>query len=308
MKKIVFNKFSKLENNDKVVSVSHTQFNTWKQCPHKWKLKYIDYHKSPPSIALLFGNAMHETIQEYVKRCYDISVKNADTMDLHLLLKENMANEYISKKDEFPNFVTKEEMVEHYNDGIEILDFLKKNRKKLFNRKDQELIGIEMPIKTKINDKYEVYFNGYIDLVFREKWNNKIIIIDLKTSRSGWNSDKKKDISTTSQLVLYKQALSKQYKVDIDNIDIKFFILKRKVPVEAEYSSMMSRIQIFEPSSGKVTTKRMLNEYEQFLLDTHDQEGNKLTNKVYQPIQSRGGCKYCFFKDKWDLCHPSKRI
>ena len=40
-------------------NISYTQLSLWSECPHKWKLMYIDKMKQPPSIHLSFGTAMH---------------------------------------------------------------------------------------------------------------------------------------------------------------------------------------------------------------------------------------------------------
>ena len=40
-------------------TISYSQFNMFKQCPHHWKLAYIDGHKVfEPSIFLTFGTAI----------------------------------------------------------------------------------------------------------------------------------------------------------------------------------------------------------------------------------------------------------
>ena len=33
-------------------NISYTQLSLWSECPHKWKLMYIDKMKQPPSIHL----------------------------------------------------------------------------------------------------------------------------------------------------------------------------------------------------------------------------------------------------------------
>ena len=60
---------------------------------------------------------------------------------------------------------------------------------------------------------------GYLDVVIRDKRNNKITIIDIKTSTMGWNKYQKADKTKTSQLVLYKKYFAEQYGFDVENID-----------------------------------------------------------------------------------------
>ena len=49
-------------------SISYSQFALWEQCPYSWKLTYVD--KAIPftdNIYTMFGTAMHEVLQEYLK-------------------------------------------------------------------------------------------------------------------------------------------------------------------------------------------------------------------------------------------------
>ena len=64
-------------NWDDQKNISYTQFSLWSECPHKWKLMYIDKLKQPPSIFLSFGSAMHETIQEYLAMHFKVSIREA---------------------------------------------------------------------------------------------------------------------------------------------------------------------------------------------------------------------------------------
>ena len=70
---------------------------------------------------------------------------------------------------------------------------------------------------------------GYIDLVIRDTIHNMYKIIDLKTSTNGWNKYQKSDPLKTSQLIIYKEYYAKQYNVSINNIDVEFMILKRRL-------------------------------------------------------------------------------
>ena len=57
-------------------TVSFSQFHQYYQCPHKWYLTYV--RKLAPyqaSIHALFGTAMHETMQEWLDKMYNVSVK-----------------------------------------------------------------------------------------------------------------------------------------------------------------------------------------------------------------------------------------
>mgnify|MGYP000303318143 CR=1 FL=1 len=70
----------------------------------------------------------------------------------------------------------------------------------------------------------------------------------------GWNKWQKADKLKAAQLVAYKKYFSDQFGTPIDNIDIEFFILKRKVYDHPDY--FIPRIQTYVPASGKVKLKK----------------------------------------------------
>ena len=64
-------------------------------CPHQWKLNYMDGNRTfDPSIHLVFGTAMHETLQEWLDILYNKSPKEASEIDLGKMLYECMITEY----------------------------------------------------------------------------------------------------------------------------------------------------------------------------------------------------------------------
>ena len=135
--------------------VSFSQYSMWSSCPQHYKLQYIDkLSESTSNIHLVFGTAMHETLQEYLEKCLRISKSQADKMmNLSEMLKQKMRTLYLkeSNNGELP-ICSKDELVEFLNDGNIILDYFQKraNFNKFFSLKDDELVSIEQPINAKI--------------------------------------------------------------------------------------------------------------------------------------------------------------
>ena len=77
-----------------------------------------------------------------------------------------------------------------------------------------------------------------------------IKIIDIKTSTRGWKDKEKSDEVKNMQLILYKKFFAEQHNFPVDNINIEYFIVKRKVYEDGEYPE--KRIQTHTPTSGKV--------------------------------------------------------
>ena len=208
-----------------------------------------------------------------------------------------------------PAFTDKKQMQEHLDDGIAILEYLKRRRTKYFPTLDTELIAIEMPIYRRASAHNEfVYMNGFLDLTFRNTKTNKYFIKDIKTSTAGWNKHQKKDKGKISQLIIYKKYLAEQIGIDISDIDVGYFIVKRKVPEQSMYP--ISRVTQVEPASGKVTVKRVSEEIDEFVKDCFNPNGTYNTTKQYEARTGKANknCLYCIFKHQDDLCPKKNRI
>tara|TARA_Y100000389_G_scaffold154447_1_gene154971 strand:- start:539 stop:1468 length:930 start_codon:yes stop_codon:yes gene_type:complete len=287
---------------EKYKMISYTQLSLWLECPHKWKLMYIDKLKQPPNIHLAFGSAMHESLQEYFELMYNKSMMKADEFDIHEDFQQRFMKMYKDYKDQIgENFSTKKEIMEFVNDGLNIIDFFLQRRQMYFSKKGTRLLGIEMPILTPPHkDHPNIMLYGKLDLVFYDEDLKKVTIWDIKTSTRGWGKWDKENKIKMAQMVLYKKYFADQYKVPVDSIDCKYFIVKRKIPKNPKYPAMSSRIQTYEPSSGKVTMNRVSKYLHEFIEDCF--KDDMYQTKEYTKNPSDKNCRWCPFKDKPELC------
>ena len=281
-------------------NISYTQLSAWSECPYKWKKMYIDKMKQPPSIYFSFGTAMHETLQEYMELMYNTSQKAADDFDAHTHFQEGFLKLYkedIEKAGE--NIATKKQLIEFTNDGLEIIDFFIRHRQEHFHKHGWELVGIEMPVLVEPHENYpNVMLMGKLDLVMFDKTTHRLVIWDIKTSTRGWTKWDKQNKIKTSQMVIYKKYFAEQYGVPVEDIDVRYFIVKRKIPDNPKYQIMKSRIQKFEPSSGKTTINKTVKNIREFIEDcfvegTH----NYNTDKEYTKTATAKSCRWCPFLD-----------
>ncbi len=291
--------------------ISYSQWSMYEKCPKQWKLAYIDgLAPFQSSIDTCFGTAFHETLQTYLTVMYTDSVKRADAIDLRELLTTNIRNEYVRNVEQTgAHFSNGLQLAEYAEDGVAILDWLKKKRSAYFSTKNWELVGIEIELCTQASQKNpSVYWYGFIDVVLRDVANNTIHIIDIKTSRSGWNKFQKQDSIKAAQLVAYKNYFSEQFGIPKDNIDIEFFIVKRKMIEESMFPQ--KRIQQFKPASGTVTQRKVQRSIDEFVDNCFDQAGNKNADRPYLSISGKGdkNCKYCPFKTDYANCPKEARI
>jgi hypothetical protein len=291
--------------------ISYSQYAMYSTCPKHWELAYVKNLRTfSQSIHTIFGTAFHETLQHYLTVMFEQSVKAANEIDINEYLAKQMHSGYkeaIKKMGE--HFSTKKELNEFYSDGVAIMDWFKRKRGGYFSAKNEELLGIEIPIYHPVNDKNDkVMMLGYLDIVVRDKRDDKITIIDIKTSTRGWNKYQKADKTKTSQLVLYKKYFAKQYGFDVEKINIKYMIVKRKLIEGAMFPQ--KRITEFIPASGKPTRNKLTNSIQSFVDLNFLLNGDYKLEKEYTATAGKNNknCKWCEFKDQPTLCPPHKRI
>jgi hypothetical protein len=280
-------------------SVSYSQFSMWASCPHKWYLTYVE-NKQPyqASIHTVFGTAFHETIQDYITVMYNESGAAADRIDLIALFQDKFSEVYSKEyKAAGAHFTTPVQMGEFFEDAVAILDFIKKNRNKLFTIRKMRLLGIEIPLL--LNVANNVFLKGFIDFVLYDEELDKVYIYDIKTSTRGWSDSEKKDDSKIAQILLYKEYFSKQFGFDVEKIEVEYFIVKRKIWEQSEYA--IPRTQSFKPASGKNKRKQAVENFQAFIKDCFDDSG-KPQMKSYLKNVGESSCKWCPYKDLPDLC------
>ena len=273
--------------------ISYSQLSMFSECPQRWKLNYIDKLRVfETNIFLIFGTAMHEVIQTWLEVMYNDSIKNADKLNLEQRLHDKLIEGFKkAKEEEGKEPCTLEQLREFFQDGVEILDFVKKRRADYFGKRGYKLIGCEVPIDVDL--KKNVKMVGYLDIVILDEITNTLKIYDIKTSTQGWNKWQKKDENKTQQLLLYKQFYSKQYNHPIENIEVEYFIVKRKLWENAMFPQ--KRVQKFSPASGTVSMNKVAKRLDTFLDLAFDDNGEQITENIIA-TPSKKACKWCEFR------------
>jgi len=281
-------------------SVSYSQFSMWAKCPHQWYLTYVE-KKQPyqASIHTVFGTAFHETLQQYITVMYEQSGAAADKMDLDAIFQERFREVYASEyKAAGTHFTNAEEMADFFDDGIAILKWIKARRNKIFTIRRMKLLGIELPLLLKVANN--IYYKAFIDFALYDEDLNKVYIYDIKTSTRGWSDSEKRDDQKTAQVLLYKEYFSRQFGWDVEQIEVEFFIVKRKIYEEAEYP--IPRVQSFKPASGKTKRRQSIERFEDFIKDCFDEVG-KPQIKSYIKNVGESACKWCPYNNNNELCN-----
>ena len=283
-------------------NISYSQYSIWKKCPKHWALQYRDGHKIyNASIHAVFGKALHEALQHYLTVMYEKSGAAADREDILGMFKDKLREHYLDeyKKNKEQHFSSPGELSEFYEDGEKILNYIKKHRGRYFSKRGWHLVGIETPILATPNPKFrDILYMGYLDVVFYHEGTNTFKIIDIKTSTKGWNDYAKKDEEKQFQLILYKKFFSEQFGIPEKNIDIEFFIVRRKVYTDGDYPQ--KPIQEFKPPSGKIKMGRAIKALNEFIESCF--VGNTYSEKEMMPNPSKWNCTFCPYKEKKELC------
>ena len=277
----------------KLTHISYSSISTYNKCPKLWDMQYrkkvIPFTQN---IYTTFGTAFHETLQTYLEVLYHNTVKEANEMDINKLLYDNMIKAYRSGKavNGHEHYSTADELNQFWLDGKHILEFIKKKRSIYFGTKNMMLAGVETLLYQEL--KPGVVFKGLVDLVFYHPNTDEWTIMDIKTSTSGWRDNQKKNPNLTAQVVLYKEFFAKQFGIDREKVNVEFFIVKRRVPKDAEYASMQRRVQEFSPNAGPRKTKQVIESMNNFLSNVLDSNG-KFIDKDHDCKSPLGKCDNC---------------
>jgi hypothetical protein len=272
--------------------VSYSSISTFNKCPKLWELQYL--RKQIPftqSVYTVFGTAFHETLQEWLHVLYHEKVKTAMDLNVNDLLYANMIKAYKMSLAVMDQHVSsQEELTQFWLDGKHILEFIKKKRAAYFSTKTMQLAGIETLLYQELRPG--VMFKGLVDLVFYHPNTDRWTVMDIKTSTSGWRDNQKKNPNLTAQVILYREFFAKQFGIDKDKIDVEFFIVKRRVPKDAEFAVMQRRVQSFKPASGPRKTKQVLDSLNNFISSAIDSNGEYI-DKEYKCTNPFGKCEHC---------------
>jgi len=280
-------------------TISYSQMSMYRSCPHKWALQYKEGHyNNDPNIHFTFGTSMHEVIQDWLTVLYEESGAKADQINLEEQFQEKFISLYQEEYKKFNNthYSSPEQLREFFEDGVAILDFIKKKRNLYFRKRGWHLAGIELPIVMNVGNN--LMYKGFIDLVLYHEPTNKFYIYDIKTSTNGWNAKAKKDENKQMQLVLYKKFFNEQYGIPLENIEVEFFIVRRKVWENSDYP--IHRVQLHKPAAGRNKLRKADKILEDFITECFTPKGKHQEKDHPKVVSSM--CKWCAFNNDKNLC------
>jgi putative RecB family exonuclease len=195
-------------------SLSYSRIDTYKKCPFKYKLLYVDNHQVyVDSVSTEFGTLVHYIEESMGKEMMEGKEVNIDFYrNLFLTVNEEkvkgvnfLKEKYIKEWYEVDKhgFSHEDKAKSYYEYGIT-------NLKRYMNYNINIFIhGLEIPFEINLHGKD---FRGFIDRVYYDKTTDTYIIEDIKTYT---HLMKTKDLKQSLQMYVYTEALKTMLGKDI---------------------------------------------------------------------------------------------
>jgi hypothetical protein len=221
-------------------TISYSSLINYKNCPHFFKLVNVEkirkFENNPKTIQ---GTLVHQGVQNIL---FNLKTEEETINRFKRTWKifYRLYRKYID--------LEKYDMKEMGQATVKVF----KNIKKEFQNKfgNYKVLYVEEKLQESLDD-YPQNFKGFIDIVI-ELEDKTIVIIDFKSCDSAFFFKKYRDKYKDYQLTLYKNFLSKKYKIDFNKIKTYFVLLERKTKTR-------SLISFEEVGSSKIKISNALS-------------------------------------------------
>ncbi|MDQ1284035.1 MAG: 1 protein [Patescibacteria group bacterium] len=195
--------------------ISYSAFDTYQNCPLKYKFQQIDLIRTPKSKEAVFGTTLH-SVMKFIHTPGILS----PTLD--------QAMEHFSNSWNPAVFENPDEERAAFSQGVKIIqDYYNRN-----NPADFNIANLESRFQIEIGESDDKHIiSGIIDRIDRteEGWE----IIDYKTTKKMPTQER---VENDIQLSVYLQAFLSQYPKEIENLDkikVSLYFLKHGVKLSA---------------------------------------------------------------------------
>jgi ATP-dependent exoDNAse (exonuclease V) beta subunit len=254
------------------LNISYSALKIWNDCPHKYKLTYIDKIQGfKGNEHTAFGTALHEACE---RKLLDNSL---DEQEIFKTKFEQELNTIFADGEYNKNLITEMQEQGRVLSPLVLPALKEKFGNFTILNTEEELLHSLMELATSDRN-----FKGYIDLILKTE-DGKIHIIDWKTCSWGWDVEKKSDAITSYQLTYYKYFYSLKHNVDPKNIETYFGLLKR--------TAKKDNVELFRVTSGPKKIQNALNLLNKFVHNV---------DKNFFP-KNKMSCDNCDFK-KLKVC------
>lgn len=206
--------------------ISFTAIETFKQCPQKYKFKYIDRKRAPKSIEAVFGNLIHNVLK-FLHSKNPLLPTQEEVLNFY---KENWpSSNEVKWKDQ-------NEEISYFNQGVKILiDYYNKNK-----NLDSKILALESPFELILKSNQEEHIlSGKIDRIDKIK-DDLFEIIDYKTTKT---MPPQESVDNNLQLsVYYLGILNRWPSLKNATIKVSLYFLKHGEKLSAFIDNEKSEI------------------------------------------------------------------
>lgn len=264
-------------------------------CPFKHKLTYVDGYRDLGNEHTLYGQLVHEIIETWLNKRNDPTFSFNEYYSERLGIFEQWMAENrprVEEEDVIDRWITPFESI-----FIDLLEFLNNSIPEF------EVYGTEIPLFESIAGFKDRYFKGFIDSVISyephrlppgsplykpnsvKQVGKEYLLVDWKTSASGWTKKQKADVNKIYQLALYKHYFSKLTGIEFDKIKTGFMVLMR----EPSNSSKKPSKNV-EFVNVEINEKVCADALEKVRSSTR-----QIEKKLW--IKNKNSCRFCEFKN-----------
>lgn len=287
--------------------ISFSEYRLFLSCPHKHFLSKILGIEEGSSEALVFGKALHTSIEVIIKTKPSIA------------LWESVFKKELRKEIEKSKLTFSEGAVGLFTkQGSSILrelDYFKRYQ-------DWEVVGSEIDIFEPIfeDDNTQIFFKAFIDLVLRNKTTGRYLILDWKSANKPWDIESKykvklknkvgedsfysfpEEIANTSeeksffgQVSLYKYFLAVRLKIPADLIDTAYVVLPR---------NDVNQLQQYDVLISQEYSNFLINDIIRVAKEIVNVDPTKLEKaKLRDKAEKGNACLWCSFKKQPEYCN-----
>lgn len=248
-----------MKKDDGTISISSSEVQKFIECPWHWKLDSEFGTIIQENEYTIYGKAIHSAIQSL----YSQSLLKA-RLDYTEELRAKFEEHKIPWK-------TKE----YLSLGLYFLDKFEES-----SYRKMELKAFEYPLLEPLIVNF-LFFKGFIDLWLFD--GTKHYILDLKTTKKGWNDETRESKKKRLQLLLYKFFLAKLEKLEYDDIICDFVLLNQNV--NSNNKTLWPIIESFTIDSSREKTNSAFG----LLWSTV----NKMYNDKGQLVKNDKACYFC---------------